>query len=108
MRAALARAIALAPLLAACAPVPVAQAERDCAEEARLAERPRGEAIIGMASGGRTVARVQMDISTDYLAGRDPEKVWQSCVYRRSGQLPTRPYSSLPAEPGRTGPMRRG
>ncbi|MFN3938483.1 MAG: hypothetical protein ACK4KW_13015, partial [Gemmobacter sp.] len=37
--------------LAACGPVPVEQAERTCLEEARLAERPRGELVVGVAGG---------------------------------------------------------
>ena len=81
--------------LAACGPVPLAQAERDCLEDARLAERPRGTLELGLGSGGRRHAGLELDISADYLVGRDPEKVWQSCVYNRSGQVPTRPYTAL-------------
>ena len=87
--------LALVGSLAACGPVPLAQAERDCLQDARLAERPRGTLELGIGSGGRRHAALELDISADYLAGRDPEKVWQSCVYSRSGQIPTRPYSAL-------------
>ncbi|MDO9639876.1 MAG: hypothetical protein Q7J44_15165 [Pseudotabrizicola sp.] len=82
-------------VLTACGPVPVAQAERDCRDEARLAQQPRGEAKLGIDSDGRLIRRLEVDISSDYVLGRDPQKVWQSCVLNRSGQLPTRPYSSL-------------
>lgn len=81
--------------IAGCGPVPLAQAERDCLEDARLAERPRGTLELGLGSGGRRHGALAVEISADYLAGRDPEKVWQSCVYSRSGQIPTRPYSAL-------------
>lgn len=87
--------MALLLALAACGPVPLAQAERDCLADARLAERPRGTVELGVGSGGRRHAALDLEISADYLAGRDPEKVWQSCVYSRSGQFPTRPYSAL-------------
>lgn len=106
MRAA---ALMLVPLaLAACGPETLAQAESNCAQEARLAERPRGEGYVGFGSGGTRRAGLGIEISSDYLAGRDPEKVWQSCVHRRSGQIPSRSYNTLPEDWGRTGPMRRG
>ena len=85
--------------LAACGPVPVEQAERACMDSARLAERPRGnvELGVGVGNGGpRTMGRVEIDVSSDYIMGRDPSQVYQSCVLRRSGQLPTRPYHDAP------------
>jgi len=82
-------------VIAACSPVPLAQAERDCLQDARLAERPRGTVDFGLGPGGRGHAALDVEISSDFLAGRDPQKVWQSCVYNRSGQIPTRPYSAL-------------
>lgn len=86
--------------LAACAPVPVERAEQSCLEEARLARAPRGEVSVGVWSGGRVGASAQVDISSDFVIGRDPEEVFARCVLRRSGQMPTRP---LDAQPGWTG-----
>lgn len=94
-------ALLLVPLLAACAPMSLQQAERECYRDARLAAGPSGEVRIGAAGGPggvRPVAGVSVDISTDYLAGRDPEAVWRSCVQRRSGQVPTRPFGSVPPD----------
>ena len=87
--------LGLVLVLTACGPIPVAQAERDCRQDARLAQQPRGEVKLGIGSDGRIVRELDVDISSDFIMGRDPEKVWQSCVLNRSGQLPTRPYSSL-------------
>lgn len=109
MRCALALAAAALPLaLVACGPVTVEQAERQCFDQARLAERPRGEVALGAASGGRAVGRVDVTVSSDFLLRRDPAEVWESCVVSRSGQLPRRPYSSLPDTRGSTDPRRRG
>jgi hypothetical protein len=77
--------------LTACGPIPLAQAERECLEQARLAERPRGEVGIFAGTGG-VATQIGVTVSTDYLAGRDPEEVYQSCVLRRSGEMPRRPY----------------
>ena len=95
MRQALAL-LAVVPLIA-CGPIPVAQAERECCERARLAEHPRGELGVGIGSDGRRSTFGEITISSDYLQGKDPDQVYQNCVYHRSGVMPTRPYSSIPA-----------
>jgi hypothetical protein len=80
--------------LAACGPVPVEVAERQCAERARLAASPTGEVSLGVASDGSTtrpVARTEITVSSDFLMRRDPQKLYQTCVFDRSGQPPTRP-----------------
>ena len=83
--------LAMAPL-AACGPVSLAQAESECQDRAWRAERPRGEVAVGASNRGG-IARLELDVSSDYLAGRDPVKVYESCVYQRSGgQMATRPY----------------
>lgn len=86
--------------MSACGPVPVEQAERTCLNDARLAERPRGNIVLGVGAGSngvKPVGRVELDVSSDYLMGRDPAEVYQSCVLRRSGQLPGRPLYDQPA-----------
>lgn len=93
--------IALLPLLllTACGPVPVERAERQCLRDAELAARPRGEVVIGVLGGGggtRAAGSVELEISSDYIVGRDPSDVFNRCVVRRSGQIPTRPLADQP------------
>lgn len=86
--------------LAACGPVPVEQAERSCLRDAELAQRPRGEVAIGVGTGGRggtsTVGRVGIEMTSDYIMGRDPSEVFTRCVVNRSGQMPTQPLTAQP------------
>lgn len=85
--------LALLLLLAACGPIPLAEAERQCTEQARLAQQPRGQVGIGFGSGGAGAVG-EVTISSDYLLGRDPDVVFGDCVRSRSGQSPSRPFSS--------------
>ncbi|MDQ7776521.1 hypothetical protein [Paracoccus aminovorans] len=82
--------------LAACAPIPVEQAERACLADARDATGPRTEMGIGVGSHGVRGGFVQIGVSSDYIMGRDPSQVFQECVQRRSGQVPTRPLYEQP------------
>lgn len=86
----------LLPVLAACGPVTVEQAERQCFERARLAASPRGEVGVGVGSDGRMAASVGLTVTSDYLAGADPSAVFDACVYQKSGQPPSRPLYSFP------------
>lgn len=96
MRAALA-ALCLLPLgLAACGPVSVEQAERMCYDRARLAAAPRGEIGMGVNSEGSVGAGIKLEISSDYIAGRDPSAIYDSCVYQKSGQPPRLPLYLRP------------
>lgn len=100
--AALAAVIALAGL-AACGPIPVDEAERLCLEQAQGSVRPRGKVSIGVASDGhriRPVSGVELSVSSDWIAGRDPSAVFDRCVMNRAGRMPTRP---LAQQPGWTG-----
>lgn len=99
MRAALALIFGLPVLLAGCGPVPVAEAERRCMDDARLAQGPRTEVSLGVVGGSgrvRPYTGLEVEISGDYLAGRDPSAVFASCVQRRSGQPPTAALSEQP------------
>jgi hypothetical protein len=87
-------ALVLPLAIAACGPVSVQQAERQCLDRARSAMGPRGEIAVGI--GGSTRARFDIDVSSDYLAGRDPSAVYQACVYQKSGQAPMRQLMSFP------------
>ncbi|MGV8987893.1 MAG: hypothetical protein ACOH2H_16595 [Cypionkella sp.] len=82
--------------LSACGPMSLPDAERACLSDARLAQHPRGWVAVGVGSGGRTGAGFSMDISSDYLLGRDPDAVYATCVQQRAGQPPSRPFTSLP------------
>lgn len=86
---------ALAPL-AACGPVPLPQAEEACFQQARLATRPRGEVGIGVDSTGKVGAMGEVTISSDFIQGRDPAQVYDTCVFQKSGQMPSRPLYERP------------
>ena len=88
--------LALLPLIA-CGPVSREQAERDCLHTARLAQQPRGSVGIGVDSTGKVQPQFDVTVSSDYLSGRDPSQVYDSCVMRKSGQMPSRSFSSIPA-----------
>ncbi|TGN67353.1 hypothetical protein E4L95_05160 [Paracoccus liaowanqingii] len=97
-----ARRIAWLPLvavLAACGPIPVDQAERVCLRDADLAQGPRGSIAMGVGSGQggtRGYGGIELEISGDYLRGRDPAEVFSRCVQRRSGQMPERVLADQP------------
>ncbi|MCU0899897.1 MAG: hypothetical protein MUC82_05295 [Cypionkella sp.] len=88
--------LALPMLLLACGPIPLAQAERQCFERARLAQQPRGEIGVGVASDGRARSSLKLEVTSDYIMGRDPSAVYDSCVLQKSGQAPSRPLYSFP------------
>ena len=88
---------ALLPLLA-CGPVSLAQAERDCLAQARLAQQPRGSVGVGIGSDGKVRPTFDLTISSDYIQGRDPSQVYDNCVVRKSGLMPLRPFTSIPAQ----------
>ncbi|MCV2874771.1 hypothetical protein OE810_00740 [Rhodobacteraceae bacterium XHP0102] len=84
--------IALALLVACGPPKPptMAQAEAQCRQRADAATGPQTQISVGVGTGG-TSAGVQIGLSSDYLAGRDPEDVYTTCVTRLTGQAPETP-----------------
>ena len=91
------RALWLIPLLlVACGPIPVDRAERQCLDRAQLAAKPRGMVSAGINSDGEASGGLKLEISSDYLLGRDPSAVFDACVYQKSGVPPTRPLYSFP------------
>jgi hypothetical protein len=89
--------VVLVPLLlAACGPMSLAEAERQCFERARLAKQPRGEVSVGASSDGRTAAGLELNVSSDFLLGRDPSAVYESCVMNKAGEAPSRPLYARP------------
>lgn len=89
------RAFPLLLMLAACGPMTLAEAERQCFERARLAKQPRGEVFVGGGTNG-AVAGLDVTISSDYLTGRDPSAVYESCVMSKVGEPPSLPLYSRP------------
>lgn len=91
-------ALILAPAiaLAACGPIPVNRAEEQCLDRARLAAKPRGMISAGVNSDGDAMGGLKLEVSSDYLMGRDPSAIFDTCVYQKSGQPPTRPLYSFP------------
>ncbi|CAM3176158.1 hypothetical protein PANO111632_06595 [Paracoccus nototheniae] len=89
----------LIAVVAACGPVPVDQAERVCLRDAQLAERPRGSIAMGVGSGSggtRSYGGLELEISSDYIRGRDPSDVFNRCVMRRAGRMPDRVLADQP------------
>ena len=82
-------------LVAACGPIPVQDAERQCLIRAHDATGPHGEVAVGI-SDGKARGRVKLGITSDYLMGRDPSALYDQCVFQKSGQPPTRPLYSHP------------
>jgi len=90
------RRVMILLLLVACGPVSLQQAERQCFERARLAQQPRGEVGIGVNSNGQVESSIELNISSDYIQGRDPSAVFDQCVYEKSGMAPSRALYSYP------------
>ena len=83
-------------MLAACGPISVDEAERQCFERARLAQQPRGEVSVGVNSDGKAAGGLELSISSDYLTGRDPAEIYNSCVMSKAGEMPSRPLYDRP------------
>lgn len=92
------RALVLLPILALAAfgPIPVDRAEQQCLDRAQLAAKPRGEVSAGVTSNGGPKTRLKVEVSSDFILGRDPSAIFETCVYQKSGQPPTRPLYSFP------------
>ena len=83
-------------LLAACGPIPLPEAERQCFVSARLAQQPRGEVWAGVASDGQPASGFEVNVTSDYLMRRDPSAVYETCVIAKSGEPPSRPLYARP------------
>jgi len=87
----IALACGLLTVLGACAgKVPLAQAEAQCAHEARYATAPRGHVTLGAGTGGARLGG-EITVSSDFLLRRDPAQVFERCVIQRAGQQPSQP-----------------
>ena len=77
--------------LAACGPIsPEAAADR-CEERARAAASPLREVGIGVNSQRGVIANAEIELTSDFLQGRDPQVVYEQCVRQLTGQGPIRP-----------------
>ncbi|WP_233193000.1 hypothetical protein [Acidimangrovimonas sediminis] len=91
-------ALALAGLtsgLSACGPVSPAEAQRMCTERARLAAHPRGYIALGRGSHGMAW-QGEVNISSDFVQGRDPSAVYETCVVQKTGHAPSTPLYDRP------------
>jgi hypothetical protein len=70
-------------------------------ERARLAQQPRGEVGFGVGTGGRRSTEFSVEVTSDFLTGRDPAAVYDACVRQKAGQAPSRPLFSHPDWTGR-------
>jgi hypothetical protein len=79
--------------VAACTPVPVdpERVAQQCEERARAAQGPTGTVTIGANSRSGPSVGASVGVTGDFLAGRDPMQVYESCVFQRTGQAPIRP-----------------
>lgn len=77
--------------LSACGPISPEAAADQCEERARRAQGPTGEARIGVNSNEGVVGGLEIGITSDFIAGRDPEQVYLNCVRQLTGQEPVRP-----------------
>ena len=78
------------PLAAACGPVSEELAYEQCTERAMLAAQPRGEIGLGYGTNGAG-AMGRVTFSSDFIAGRDPQLVYENCFRNLTGAGPTRP-----------------
>jgi len=77
--------------LAACGQVSPERAADICEERARDAQGPTGGVTIGTNSNTGGFASVEIGVSSDFIAGRDPVEVYENCVFDRTGMAPIRP-----------------
>lgn len=76
--------------LSACGPMSLERAENYCFRQAELASGPKGHVALGL-SGGKPASAVEVNVSSDWLLGKDPSAVYDSCVMAKSGEAPRRP-----------------
>nr|WP_252734475.1 hypothetical protein [Octadecabacter sp. B2R22] len=79
--------------VAACAAAPATpeRAAEICEEKARAAQGPTGSVSVGANSNTGPYSDVQISLTSDYLAGRDPNDVYAECIYDQTGAAPIRP-----------------
>ena len=76
--------------LASCGPMSPEMAAQHCQDRARAADGPTGSVTIGVSNQGPVLGG-EIGITDDYLRGRDPEEVYETCVRDKTGKGPIRP-----------------
>lgn len=81
--------------LSACAkpkPISVEQAMAQCTEKAAKSVKPNINVDVGIGVGHRvrTGVGIGIELTPDYLLGRDPHEVYETCVVAKSGEKPTK------------------
>ena len=82
--------LALLPL-SACAPISPERAADLCEERARAAVSPLREVGVGFNTDRGVIANAEIEITSDFVQGRDPQVVYEQCVRQKTGQGPIRP-----------------
>ncbi|SEW28535.1 hypothetical protein SAMN04488515_2026 [Cognatiyoonia koreensis] len=77
--------------ITACTPMSPERAADRCEERARGAQAPEAELTIGANSNSGPFAEGSISITSDFVQGRDPLAVYESCVFQLTGELPIRP-----------------
>jgi len=62
-----------------------------CEERARAAQGPTGRVTVGSNSNSGPFGGVEIGVSSDFVAGRDPLEVYEQCIFDRTGAAPIRP-----------------
>ena len=78
-------------VLMSCGPVSPELAAKQGEERARAATGPTGSFGIAVNNRGETRTGLSIGVTSDFLKGRDPYEVYDSCVRQKSGQGPIRP-----------------
>jgi hypothetical protein len=89
--AALCAVVAVAAL-ASCGPVSPELAAEQCTDRARSAKGPTGKVAIGGGNQGIS-SSLEVSITSDFIMGRDPQQVYETCVYNKTGQGPIKPLA---------------
>jgi hypothetical protein len=76
--------------LSACGPISPELAAQQCQDRARAADGPTGSVTVGVSNQGPVLGG-EIGITGDYLQGRDPQEVYETCVRQKTGQGPIRP-----------------
>ena len=77
--------------LAACGPITPERAADRCEERAQAAQGPQIGLTLGANSNSGPFASGSIGITSDAIRGRDPLEVYESCVFRLTGEPPVRP-----------------
>ena len=74
---------------AACAgPITTEEALKQCAARAEAAKGPKGIFGVGFSSRGGVSTGIGISVTGDFLRGRAPEEVFETCVIDKTGSPP--------------------